>query len=84
MPVAHFPGSQATETGTINATPVSGAPNSAPLNMFPQVNLMIVEGLSFNLTWLYVYLKLEYSRKHSQVLVLVHLDPSTSLGTIIR
>ncbi|KAK9922891.1 hypothetical protein M0R45_031329 [Rubus argutus] len=57
VPVAHFPGSQATETGTINATPVSGAPNSAPLNMFP--------------------------RKHCQVLVLVHLDPLTSLGTII-
>ncbi|XP_050384235.1 ubiquitin receptor RAD23b-like [Argentina anserina] len=36
VPVAHFPASQATETGIGNATPVSGAPNSAPLNMFPQ------------------------------------------------
>ncbi|KAL6137864.1 hypothetical protein ACLB2K_063153 [Fragaria x ananassa] len=36
VPVAHFPGSQATETGIANAPPVSGAPNSAPLNMFPQ------------------------------------------------
>ncbi|XP_062112872.1 ubiquitin receptor RAD23b-like isoform X2 [Humulus lupulus] len=38
VPVAHFPASQATETGGATA-PVSGAPNSAPLNMFPQETL---------------------------------------------
>ncbi|KAF3432512.1 hypothetical protein FNV43_RR27252 [Rhamnella rubrinervis] len=37
VPVAHFPASQATETGANTAAvPASGAPNSAPLNMFPQ------------------------------------------------
>ncbi|PRQ55697.1 putative XPC-binding domain-containing protein [Rosa chinensis] len=34
--VAHFPASQATETGIANAPPISEAPNSGPLNMFPQ------------------------------------------------
>lgn len=38
VPVARFPASQATETGAAGAPPVSGAPNSSPLNMFPQVN----------------------------------------------
>lgn len=38
VPVARFPESQATETGAAGAPPVSGAPNSSPLNMFPQVN----------------------------------------------
>ncbi|KAL5756689.1 hypothetical protein ACOSP7_021127 [Xanthoceras sorbifolium] len=36
VPVARFPASQATETGATGAAPVSGAPNSSPLNMFPQ------------------------------------------------
>ncbi|PON89810.1 UV excision repair protein Rad [Trema orientale] len=39
VPVAHFPASQATETDGTTAPPVSGAPNSAPLNMFPQETL---------------------------------------------
>ncbi|KAH9715949.1 ubiquitin receptor RAD23b [Citrus sinensis] len=36
VPVAHFPASQAAETGAAGAAPVSGVPNSSPLNMFPQ------------------------------------------------
>lgn len=36
VPVPRFPASQAAETGAATA-PVSGAPNSSPLNMFPQV-----------------------------------------------
>ncbi|KAJ4718688.1 ubiquitin receptor RAD23b-like [Melia azedarach] len=37
VPVAHFPAaSQPTETGAAPAAPVSGGPNSSPLNMFPQ------------------------------------------------
>ncbi|KAK2651740.1 hypothetical protein Ddye_011596 [Dipteronia dyeriana] len=39
VPVAPFPVSQATETGATGAAPVSGAPNSSPLNMFPQETL---------------------------------------------
>ncbi|KAK3219211.1 hypothetical protein Dsin_013181 [Dipteronia sinensis] len=39
VPVARFPASQATETGATGAAPVSGAPNSSPLNMFPQETL---------------------------------------------
>ncbi|KAF4396840.1 hypothetical protein F8388_004808 [Cannabis sativa] len=38
VPAAHFPANQATETGGTTA-PVSGAPNSSPLNMFPQETL---------------------------------------------
>ncbi|KAG6729787.1 hypothetical protein I3842_01G049400 [Carya illinoinensis] len=38
VPVAHLPAGQATETGAA-AAPVSGAPNSSPLNMFPQETL---------------------------------------------
>lgn len=42
VPVAHFPGNQATSgnnpiSETVIAAPASGAPNSSPLNMFPQV-----------------------------------------------
>ncbi|XP_021295208.1 ubiquitin receptor RAD23b-like [Herrania umbratica] len=36
VPVGRFPTSQNTETGAAPAAPVSGAPNSSPLNMFPQ------------------------------------------------
>lgn len=39
VPVAHFPASQAAETGAAGAAPVSGVPNSSPLNMFPQETL---------------------------------------------
>ncbi|KAK5792418.1 Putative DNA repair RAD23-1 -like protein [Gossypium arboreum] len=39
VPVAHFSTSQTTETGAAPAAPVSGAPNSSPLNMFPQETL---------------------------------------------
>ncbi|KAB2060917.1 hypothetical protein ES319_A10G052100v1 [Gossypium barbadense] len=39
VPVAHFSISQTTETGAAPAAPVSGAPNSSPLNMFPQETL---------------------------------------------
>ncbi|XP_062155777.1 ubiquitin receptor RAD23b-like [Alnus glutinosa] len=38
VPVPRFPASQAAETGAATA-PVSGAPNSSPLNMFPQETL---------------------------------------------
>ncbi|XP_022150127.1 ubiquitin receptor RAD23b-like [Momordica charantia] len=38
-PVARPPTSQPMETGGATATPVSGAPNSSPLNMFPQESL---------------------------------------------
>ena len=37
VPVVRFPTSQTTETGAAPVAPVSGAPNSSPLNMFPQV-----------------------------------------------
>ncbi|KAJ0007402.1 hypothetical protein Pint_30436 [Pistacia integerrima] len=39
VPVARFPASQASETGAAEVPPVSGAPNSSPLNMFPQETL---------------------------------------------
>ncbi|OAY37050.1 ubiquitin receptor RAD23b [Manihot esculenta] len=39
VPVAHFPAGQATETGAAGAPPGSGAPNTSPLNMFPQETL---------------------------------------------
>ncbi|XP_015895792.2 ubiquitin receptor RAD23b [Ziziphus jujuba] len=39
VPVARFPEGQAAETGVNTAVPTSGAPNSAPLNMFPQETL---------------------------------------------
>ncbi|TYG48935.1 hypothetical protein ES288_D10G054800v1 [Gossypium darwinii] len=39
VPVACFSTSQTTETGAAPAAPVSGAPNSSPLNMFPQETL---------------------------------------------
>ncbi|KAG8490507.1 hypothetical protein CXB51_016042 [Gossypium anomalum] len=39
VPVAHFPTNQTTETGAASIAPVSGAPNSSPLNMFPQETL---------------------------------------------
>ena len=42
VPVSRFPASQGTETGAA-PVPVSGAPNSAPLNMFPQVRLQILK-----------------------------------------
>ncbi|GMN48062.1 hypothetical protein TIFTF001_017238 [Ficus carica] len=43
VPVPRFPASQAPETGA-TAAPVSGAPNSAPLNMFPQETLAAAAG----------------------------------------
>ncbi|KAB2065271.1 hypothetical protein ES319_A09G079700v1 [Gossypium barbadense] len=39
VPVPHFPSSQTTESGAAPVAPVSGAPNSSPLNMFPQETL---------------------------------------------
>ncbi|CAI0548854.1 unnamed protein product [Linum tenue] len=36
VPVARVPGGQATEAVASPGAPVTGAPNSAPLNMFPQ------------------------------------------------
>ncbi|KAH1048291.1 hypothetical protein J1N35_039075 [Gossypium stocksii] len=39
VPVARFSTSPTTETGAAPAAPVSGAPNSSPLNMFPQETL---------------------------------------------
>ncbi|XP_039041174.1 ubiquitin receptor RAD23b-like isoform X2 [Hibiscus syriacus] len=39
VPVANFSTSQTTETGAAPVAPVSGAPNSSPLNMFPQETL---------------------------------------------
>ncbi|XWS12257.1 hypothetical protein CRYUN_Cryun37aG0074000 [Craigia yunnanensis] len=39
VPVVRFPTSQTTETGAAPVAPVSGAPNSSPLNMFPQETL---------------------------------------------
>lgn len=40
-PVAQFPASQATERGAATAGATLGAPNSSPLNMFPQVKHMM-------------------------------------------
>ncbi|KAK9281709.1 hypothetical protein L1049_004613 [Liquidambar formosana] len=52
VPVAHFPANQATggvnpttETSAAHAAPVSGVPNSSPLNMFPQVRVYFFKGL---------------------------------------
>ena len=42
VPVAHFPTSQTTDSGAAPVAPVSGVPNSSPLNMFPQVNLRLL------------------------------------------
>ncbi|XVF25325.1 hypothetical protein REPUB_Repub13aG0203700 [Reevesia pubescens] len=39
VPVAPFPTSQTTEDGAAPVAPLSGAPNSSPLNMFPQETL---------------------------------------------
>ncbi|GMI93634.1 Arabidopsis thaliana aldehyde oxidase 1, RADIATION SENSITIVE23B [Hibiscus trionum] len=39
VPVANFSTSQTTETDAAPAAPVSGGPNSSPLNMFPQETL---------------------------------------------
>ncbi|KAJ7952016.1 ubiquitin receptor RAD23b-like [Quillaja saponaria] len=44
IPVARFPASQATETGAATPGAVSGAPNSSPLNMFPQETLSAAAG----------------------------------------
>lgn len=38
VPVGRFGSGQATETDASVPAPVSGAPNTAPLNMFPQVS----------------------------------------------
>lgn len=38
VPVGRFGSGQATETDASLPAPVSGAPNTAPLNMFPQVS----------------------------------------------
>jgi len=40
VPAAPYPNSQTTETGGVTAGTVPGVPNSSPLNMFPQVNLV--------------------------------------------
>jgi UV excision repair protein RAD23 len=52
VPVARFPADQATETGAAPAAPAPafGAPNSSPLNMFPEVKLQILEGFHYVLT----------------------------------
>jgi UV excision repair protein RAD23 len=52
VPVARFPADQATETGAAPAAPAPafGAPNSSPLNMFPEVKLHILEGFHYVLT----------------------------------
>ncbi|XP_028792061.1 ubiquitin receptor RAD23b-like [Neltuma alba] len=44
-PVAQLPVSQTTETGEATARAASGAPNSSPLNMFPQESLGADAGL---------------------------------------
>lgn len=55
VPVAHFPAaSQPTETGAAPAAPVSGGPNSSPLNMFPQVKLWILDDFRCLLLLIYV------------------------------
>lgn len=41
VPAANYPSSQTTETGGVTAGAVPGAPNSSPLNMFPQVKIII-------------------------------------------
>lgn len=48
VPVARFSTSQTTESGAAPAAPVSGAPNSSPLNMFPQVKRCIVDVLQLH------------------------------------
>ncbi|KAH7564941.1 hypothetical protein JRO89_XS09G0082300 [Xanthoceras sorbifolium] len=72
VPVARFPASQATETGATGAAPVSGAPNSSPLNMFPQEALSGATGGGLG--------SLDFLRNNQQVLfffffVLLISDP---------
>lgn len=42
VPAANHPSSQTTETGGVSAGAVPGVPNSSPLNMFPQVKIIIL------------------------------------------
>jgi len=44
VPVPNYPGSQTTETAGIPSGAVPVGPNSSPLNMFPQVKLMVLNG----------------------------------------
>lgn len=86
VPVPRFPASPATETGTATA-PVSGAPNSSPLNMFPQVRNSDVGWTSIICIHCHVFLKfkLEFSRRHLVAVVVVEdLDLLNFLETIHR
>lgn len=42
VPGAHYPASQANEAGAAPPVPASGAPNTSPLNLFPQVKLIFL------------------------------------------
>ncbi|KAJ9178885.1 hypothetical protein P3X46_010732 [Hevea brasiliensis] len=44
VPVTDFPAGQETEIDAAGAAPVSGAPNTSPLNMFPQETLSAAAG----------------------------------------
>ncbi|TKY64694.1 Ubiquitin receptor RAD23b [Spatholobus suberectus] len=56
VPVPHYPGSQTTETAGISSGAVPVGPNSSPLNMFPQVKLMILNGSSKVIVPCYLHL----------------------------
>ena len=89
VPVAHHPASQTTETGGATAGSVSGGPNSSPLNMFPQVNLLFSLGHQKDSTRLLLLLfsryilNSNYGRRQCLVLEL-DLDLWISLETIPR
>ncbi|CAK9322436.1 unnamed protein product [Citrullus colocynthis] len=72
VPVGRFGSGQATETDASLPAPVSGAPNTAPLNMFPQEALSAGSGGSGNLG------SLEFLRNNPQFQALrtmVHTNP---------
>lgn len=85
VPGAHYPASQANEAGAAPPAPASGAPNTSPLNLFPQVNfifLVCLDNLGFGRT--IVSQSKLFCRKHSQVLVVVDLEHSIFFETINR
>ncbi|KAE7999770.1 hypothetical protein FH972_004170 [Carpinus fangiana] len=72
IPVPRFPASQATETGAATA-PVSGAPNSSPLNMFPQVRNSDVGWTS--IIWIHCHVFLINNPQFQALRTMVQANP---------
>jgi len=56
VPVPNYPGSQTTETAGISSGAVPVGPNSSPLNMFPQVKHVVLNGSSKVIPFWYLHL----------------------------